>query len=138
MFRNSVKLYVYPMRPAAYERYVAAAIPRCIAAGGGVSPSAADAAPPACAAEVLITADNIQVPPHLRHLYIYLFESHDIESVTGFNQGTLDIISRDVLAKIKNGDPTWELAVPAAVAELVKQRGLFDYRAPPAEKALSS
>jgi hypothetical protein len=129
MFRNAVKLYVYPMRAAAYERYVAATAPAGAPAAGGVSPSPAGASVPNVVADVLITADNVVVPPHLRHLYTHLFESHYIEGVTGFNEATLNIISRDVLAKIKSGDPTWELAVPPAVVGLIKQRGLFDYRA---------
>ncbi len=126
MFRHSVKLYVYPMRGAAYERYVA---------GGGagpapVPPSAiAGILPAAFADDVLITADNLQVPAHLRHLYIHLMENHYIESVTGFNQATLNIISRDVLAKIKSGDASWEQAVPPPVAEAIKSRSLFGFQA---------
>jgi hypothetical protein len=112
MFRNSVRLYVYPMRAAAYQRYVATAVP-----AGAASP----------AADTLITAGDIQVPSNLRHLFTHLIENRYIEGVTGFNQATLDIISRDVLAKIRSGDSTWEPAVPPAVAELIKQRRLFDY-----------
>ncbi len=127
MFRNSVKLYVYPMRAATYRRYVAAGAADSVAPPASDSPEVADAGPAALADSVLITAENVPVPPHLRHLYTHLFESHYIESVTGFNPATLNIISRDVLGKIKSGDPAWEMAVPPAVAALVRQRGLFDY-----------
>ena len=128
MFRNAVKLYVYPMRAAAYERYVAAPSSVAAAPAAGATAVAPVAAPPAFAADVLITAENVQVPPHLRHLYTHLVENHYLESVAGYNRETLNIISRDVLAKIKGGDPTWEPAVPPAVAALIKQRGLFEYR----------
>jgi len=70
------------------------------------------------------------VPAHLRHLYTHLLENHYIEGVTGFNLETLDIISRDVLTMIQHGDPAWEAAVPPAVVDTIKQRGLFDH--PPA------
>jgi hypothetical protein len=121
MFRQSVKLYVYPMRGAAFERYMAATAP-------------ADAAPttlganstPALAADALITADNLQVPSSLRHLYTHLLENHYIEGTPGFNPETLNINSRDVLAMIKRGDPAWEAAVPPGVVDTIKQRGLFD------------
>jgi hypothetical protein len=121
MFRHSVKLYVYPMRGATYERYLAATAPAAVA-----PPGIAGAPPRALPADVLITGENLQVPPHLRHLYSHLLENHYIEGVTGFNPETLDIISRDVLAMIKRGDPAWEAAVPSAVVGRIKQSGLFD------------
>ncbi len=131
MFRQSVKLYVYPMRAAAYERYLAAAATQPgPAPAAAAPPPAAGALHPASSADVLITADNLQVPAHLRHLYTHLLENHCIEGVTGFNPDTLNIISRDVLAMIKRGDPAWESAVPPALVDTIKQRGLFD--CPPA------
>jgi hypothetical protein len=45
----------------------------------------------------------------------------------------LSIFSRDVLRKISIGDNAWELMVPEAVADLVKQRSFFDYQASRAE-----
>ncbi len=111
LFRNSVKLYVYPMRQEAYERYVA---------GGDTSCAA-----PALASTELISADNMQVVPHLRHLYSHLLENHYIESLVGFNPANLNILSRDVLAKIKAGDRSWEEMVPPSVAENIRQLGLF-------------
>jgi hypothetical protein len=121
MFRQLVKLYVYPMRAAAYERYIAAAAP------ANAAPAALSGVPPpALAADVLITTGNLQVPPHLRHLYTHLLENHYIEGTTGYNPETLNIISRDVLAMIKRGDPAWEAAVPPGVVDTIKQRGLFD------------
>ncbi|MDD2763931.1 MAG: TonB-dependent receptor [Opitutaceae bacterium] len=113
LFRNAVKLYVYPMRQEAYERYVA--------------PEAAARSMPALAPSVLISAENIRVVPHLHHLYTHLLENHYLESVTGYDPAMLSIISRDVLAKIKGGDPSWEEMVPPTVAETIKQRALFDY-----------
>jgi len=132
MFRHAVKLYVYPMKGAAYERYVAGATP---VAG---LPPALSTAPP-MAAEVLITAENVRIPAHLRHLYSHLLENHYIESVSGYNPASLNIISRDILAKIKAGDPAWEAAVPESVVATIKSRGLFGCGAPaPAGAAAGS
>jgi hypothetical protein len=111
LFRHSVKLYVYPMRQEAFARYVA---------GGDTSGGA-----PALASTVLISADNMQVVPHLRHLYSHLLENHYIESLAGFNPANLNILSRDVLARIKAGDRSWEEMVPPSVAEKIRQLGLF-------------
>jgi hypothetical protein len=41
----------------------------------------------------------------------------------------LPIFSRDVLARIKGGDTTWETMVPPGVAKVIKEKGFFDYRA---------
>jgi hypothetical protein len=77
----------------------------------------------------LITAGNLRVAPHLRHLCAYLVENRLIESMRDFDEKCLRIYSRDVLARIRSGDPRWEEMTPPAVAELIKRRGLLGYRA---------
>ena len=77
----------------------------------------------------LITAGNLRVAPHLRHLCAYLVENRLIESMRDFDDRCLRIYSRDVLSRIRNGDPLWEEMTPPAVAELIKRRGLLGYRA---------
>jgi hypothetical protein len=94
LFKNDLKLYVYPLKE-----------PKSGA---------------------LITAGNLRVAPHLRHLYAYLLENHFIESMSDFNESVLPIFSRDVLAKIRCGDQSWENMVPAQVAEIIKERKLFN------------
>ncbi len=121
MFRQSVKLYIYPMRPQAYGRYVAA--------------GTTSATPPPLPVDALISAENLEVTPHLRHLYSHLLENDYIESLSGYNPATLGIITRDVFDKIRRGDATWEEAVPPVVAQTIKQRGFFGYGQPPAPAA---
>jgi hypothetical protein len=77
----------------------------------------------------LITAGNLRVAPHLRHLCAYLVENRLIESMRDFDDRCLRIYSRDVLSRIRSGDPLWEEMTPPAVAELIKRRGLLGYRA---------
>ena len=77
----------------------------------------------------LITAGNLRVAPHLRHLCAYLVENRLIENLRDFDQQCLSIYSRDVLARIRSGDASWEEMTPPAVAELIKRRGLLGYRA---------
>src|SRR6202045_4256690 len=114
LFRNSVKLYVYPMREEAYGRYM-------VDAGGNgtsVQPSASN---------VLITAKNVRIVEHLANLYAHLLESHYIEGIVGFDTNILNIFSRDVLKKIKSNDLLWEKMVPIPVADAIKRRGLFGH-----------
>jgi hypothetical protein len=117
LFRNAVKLYIYPMRQEAYDHYLSTGQPA--AHGSSVGH--------AFAANVLITAKNVHVKDNLRNLYAHLLENHYIDSIVGFDASMLGIFSRDVLRRIKEGDPTWEKMVPAPVAAAIKKRGLFGY-----------
>ena len=76
----------------------------------------------------LISAGNLRVGPNLRHLHAYLVENRCIESLRDYNEGCLSIFSRDILAKIRAGDSTWENAVPPQVATIIKERRLFNYQ----------
>jgi hypothetical protein len=73
----------------------------------------------------LITAGNLRVAPHLRHLCAYLVENRLIESLRDVDERCLQIYSRDVLAKIRTGAKGWEAMTPPAVAEVIKRRGLL-------------
>jgi hypothetical protein len=125
LFRNSVKLYIYPMRQEAYDRYVAT--------GQTTTPfgTTAVSSPHAFTSSVLITAKNIQVTEHLQNLYTHLLENRYIDSIVGFNHDILHIFSREVLRLIKERDPSWEKMVPESVATAIKERELFGYRPVP-------
>lgn len=99
MFKNDLKLYVYPMQEPKNG--------------------------------AIITAGNLRVAPHLSHLYAYLYENRHIEALKDIDERCLPILSRNALAKIKSGDPTWEEMVPPEVAALIKERRLLGYQ--PAE-----
>jgi hypothetical protein len=42
-----------------------------------------------------------------------------------YDPNCLNIFSRDVLERIKDGDSSWEEMVPAEIAEIIKRRGFF-------------
>jgi hypothetical protein len=118
LFRNSVRLYIYPMRQEAYGKYLLT---------GQAEPIHGSVANHAFASNVLITAKNVHITENLRNLYDYLLENHFIDCIVGFDRDILHIFSRDVLRRIKENDPTWEQMVPAAVVIAIKKRGLFGY-----------
>jgi hypothetical protein len=78
----------------------------------------------------IITAGNLRVEPHLRHLHSYLMENHFIQALHPANETHLPILSRQVLAQIKAGDPTWEQSVPEKVAQMIRERQLFGWQEP--------
>src|SRR6202167_141623 len=115
LFRNSVKLYIYPMRKEAYEMYIAQADGK---------PTVGEHA---FTSSVLINAKNVKIVDHLSNLYAHLLENHYIDCIVGFDPTILNIFSRHVLRRIKEKDPTWEGMVPTPVVEAIKRRGLFGY-----------
>jgi hypothetical protein len=95
LFKNALKLYVYPFQDATTG--------------------------------AIITANNLRVAPNLQHLYAYLVENHFIQAIKDYNECYLPIFSREVLARIKEGDSGWEIMVPPQVASIIKERKLFGY-----------
>ena len=95
LFKNDLKLYVYPL----------------------LEPKS----------KALITARNLRVAAHLRHLYAYLEENRFIEELRGIHEEWLPIFSANVLANMRAGDDAWEEMVPPEVAGIIKERGLFGY-----------
>ncbi len=128
LFRNAVKLYLYPMRQEGYERYLTAG-------PAGTANAPAPGTGHAFSSGVLITAKNVQVADHLRNLYAHLLENHYLDSIVGFDPNILHIFSRDVLRRIKEGDAAWETMVPDPVVAAIKRRGLFGYVPPAAAKS---
>jgi hypothetical protein len=118
LFRHAVRLYIYPLRQEAYDKFLLT---------GQAVPMPGSVAHHAFASNVLITAKNVHIVEHLRNLYDHLVENHYIDCIVGFDRTILHIFSRDVLRRIKENDPTWEQMVPAAVVAAIKKRGLFDY-----------
>ncbi|MEO7981897.1 MAG: TonB-dependent receptor [Sporichthyaceae bacterium] len=75
------------------------------------------------------TIKNLTVGEDLQPLYDYLARRGSFVDLDNYKPDFLPILSRDVLEQISSGDAGWEPRVPAEVAELVKKRGFFGYRA---------
>ncbi len=73
----------------------------------------------------VLTADTLQVAPHLRHLHAYLRDNGSIRPLRDYDPDCLPFYSDVVLQRLRQGDPDWERMVPAEVARLIRQRGLF-------------
>ena len=68
--------------------------------------------------------------PNLRSLFQYLIDNQYIEEITDYNPEYLTIYPPDALAKLQAGDEGWEQMVPPEVAQMIKEREFFGYRAP--------
>jgi len=78
----------------------------------------------------LMTCNNLVFTPELQKLYGYLMDRGGINALDNFDPHCLKVFSRDVLARIKDSDPTWEQMVPSSVAEVIKSKNYFGYQSP--------
>ena len=76
----------------------------------------------------LTTIENLEVPPHLRHLYAHLVENKFIENIAPYNADALKIYSGEVLAKIHAGDEALSQLIPAPIFEVIKAKKLFGWQ----------
>ena len=77
--------------------------------------------------EELMTCENIPIPDNIKFLYRHLLENNKIVDIQNYNKDNLHIFSKQVLTKIKNNDPDWADFVPTKVADLIKEKYLFDF-----------
>src|SRR2546429_6551149 len=77
----------------------------------------------------LVTGTKIEVAANLRSLFAYLVENGFIQEISDYNSEYLCIYPATVLAKLKAGDKSWEEMVPPEVAQIIKEREFFGYRA---------
>src|SRR5437016_9237218 len=77
----------------------------------------------------ITTATEVEVAPNLRSLYQYLIDNRHIEEIADYQKDYLRIYPPSVLAKLKAGDESWEEMVPPEVAQIIKEREFFGYRA---------
>lgn len=100
LFKNDLKLFVYPMQ---------------VLADGPT-----------------VTVSDMTVEAPLTPLFDYLAGRGSFVDLDNYRPDYLPILSRDVLRRIRSGDPTWETMVPPAVAEMIVRRSFFGYERPAA------
>ena len=76
----------------------------------------------------IVTVDNAALPAPGNHIRDFLLEIGQVEPLAGYESQYLSIQTRDVLARLQRGDPSWEEMVLPVVAENIKQHHLFGYR----------
>jgi hypothetical protein len=77
----------------------------------------------------IVSIDDAPVPRPGNHIRDLLLELGHLVPLRGYETKYLSIKTPDVLARLQNGDPSWEDLVPPAVAQMIKKERLFGYRA---------
>ncbi len=73
----------------------------------------------------VVTVRNLEVAPHVRHLYAHLVENHLVEDLTRYTPAFLSTNSGRVLEQIRAGDAGWEAHVPPPLARVIHEQRLF-------------
>lgn len=76
----------------------------------------------------LIGTRDLPIPPAIHFLYDHLLENQHIVDIQRCNPAALGIHHKEVLKKIRDGEPEWESDVPEMVAALIKEKGLFGHK----------
>ena len=118
LFKENVRLYIYPMTISSYKRY---------AIMNRVEWDAIDHKVPKKTSD-LLTASNLKVTRKLQSLYQYLTDNQYIVPVEGFNPICFEYNSRQTLRLIKEGNSFWESTVPVPVAKMIKEKNLWEYK----------
>ena len=119
LFKDQMKLYVYPMHEPS------ANVLATLANKGesGIWQRQAS--------NEIVTADNLKVAHHLRHLYAHLLENGYLVGIQNYNPDYLGLFPPFVLSKLQSGDRSWEHDVPAPIVESIKSGKMFGWQERP-------
>jgi len=70
----------------------------------------------------------------MKELYKFFKYNGKVMDIIDYDPKVMDIFSRDVLKKIRNGDEDWEEMLPEGISEIIKQKKLFQRKKMPENK----
>ena len=73
------------------------------------------------------TSENLKVHPRMKELYKFFKYNGKMLDIKDFNPEILDILSREVLKMITNGEEGWEEMLPEGIPDIIKDHRLFGY-----------
>ncbi|WP_422859788.1 TonB-dependent receptor [Flagellimonas sp. S174] len=73
----------------------------------------------------IMTSNNVKVHPRMKELYKFFKYNGKVMDIIDYDPDIMNIFSRDVLKKIANGEDGWEEMLPEGIAEMIKEKGLF-------------
>ncbi len=76
----------------------------------------------------ITNSHNLILDKHVKELYKFFKHNRKLKDLENYNPKYLDIFSREVLQKIKEREPGWEKALPEGIPDIIKEKGLFNYR----------
>ena len=77
--------------------------------------------------EELYTSENLKVHPRMKELYKFFKYNGKMLDIKDFNPDIMDILSREVLKMINDGEKGWEEMLPEGIPDIIKDQRLFGY-----------
>jgi hypothetical protein len=78
--------------------------------------------------EEIQTSKSLNIHPRFRPLFEFLVNNRRIKDIEDYDPDILQIFSRDILNRIRNGEEGWEVALPELVGPMIKEKNLFGYQ----------
>ncbi|MDT8415014.1 MAG: TonB-dependent receptor [Flavobacteriaceae bacterium] len=77
--------------------------------------------------DIIINSENLKVHPRMKELYKFFKTNGRVVDIKNYNPNILDIFSRKVLQMIYDNEEGWEEMLPEGIADIIKEKNLFDY-----------
>lgn len=74
-------------------------------------------------------SENLKVHPRMKELYKFFKYNGKVVDITDYNPEIMKIFSREVLSMIEKHEDGWEEMLPPGVAEIIKEKKLFNCKA---------
>jgi hypothetical protein len=76
----------------------------------------------------IINSTNLKLHPRMKDFYKFFKYNNKVVDLFDFEQKYLEIFSRDILKKIKNGEKDWTNKLPEGISEMIIKNKMFGYK----------
>ena len=77
---------------------------------------------------MIVTSNNLKLHPRMKDFYKFFKYNGKVVDIIDYDEKFLTIFSRTILQQIRKGDTGWEKALPEGIAQMIKEKGMFDYK----------
>ena len=74
-------------------------------------------------------SNNLKLHPRMKEFYKFFKYNGKIVDIFDYEEDYLTIFSRTILKKIKENKEGWEDDLPVGIAEMIKKKEMFGYKA---------
>ena len=76
----------------------------------------------------IINSTNLKLHPRMKDFYKFFKYNNKVIDLFDFEEKYLEIFSRDILKKIKNGEKGWTNQLPEGISEMIIKNKMFGYK----------
>ncbi|MGC6480290.1 MAG: TonB-dependent receptor [Flavobacteriaceae bacterium] len=83
----------------------------------------------------VVNSNNLKLHPRMKDFYKFFKYNGKVVDIIDYEDDHLSIFSRQILQQIRNGEEGWEPCLPEGIAEMIKEKKMFDYKSAATSKA---